>query len=418
MNIIHKQAGICLLWLLFSTQLQGQEKWTVGHIDPLAADPNLSLKDVVTVSLSRYPQYAVLQSMAEEATALEQRGNSWLSGSPDVSFQYEGEQPGEDVGFYAYQTEFNLPLWRWNQRNRGQNLAKKAAGNMESYTQLLHFQVAGLARESLWDLALQEKRWGLANEILKVADRLVISVKRRVELGDLARSDLLLAQRYRLEKRSKVNQAEAEVMHARKRYSSLTGLQSRPAVYEEEKSKIVSIPTEHPALLLANSEIAVKMAELKWLQAAGSGSPVLSLGLTRWRDQKNEPITDGFNAKITLPFGGGAHTAPGIAGASRSLTEVQARHKALFRNLSLEFHEATHALEVDETELKIAKQAKAIAEDYLRLSRIGFDAGEIRLFDLLKIEAEAHTTIGNAEQRAIMLKRDIARYNQTVGELP
>ncbi len=418
MDIIYKQLSICLLCLVFTTPLQSQEKWAVGHIDPLATDPDLSLKDVVAASLSRYPQYAVLQSMKEEAAALEQRGNSWLSGSPDVSFQYEGEQPGEDVGFYAYQTEFNLPLWRWNQRNSGQNLAKKAAGNTENYTQALHFQIVGLVRESLWDQALQETRWTLAKDILKVADRLVVSVKRRVELGDLARSDLLLAQRYQLEKRSKVNQAEAEMMHARKRYSSLTGLKSKPAVYEEKKSKIVGISSEHPALLLANSEITVKMAELKWLQTAGSGSPVLSVGLTRWRDQKNEPITDGFNAKITLPFGGSTHAAPGIAAANRSLTEAQARHKAFLRNLNLEFHEATHSLEIDETELEIAKQAKVIAEDYLRLSRIGFDAGEIRLFDLLNIEAEAHTTIGNAKQRAIMLKRDIARYNQTVGELP
>ena len=50
-------------------------------------------------------------------------------------------------------------------------------------------EVAGLVRDALWTLRLMENRRELARQIYEVAEKLTAVVRRRVELGDLARAE-------------------------------------------------------------------------------------------------------------------------------------------------------------------------------------------------------------------------------------
>lgn len=52
------------------------------------------------------------------------------------------------------------------------------------------------------------------------------------------------------------------------------------------------------------------------------------------------------------------------------------------------------------------------------MSRLAFESGEIALIDYLKIQATAQSAIRDAMERAILLQRDTAFYNQVVGEMP
>ena len=85
---------------------------------------------------------------------------------------------------------------------------------------------------------------------------------------------------------------------------------------------------------------------------------------------------------------------------------------------NLAHHEAEHNLEVNEAELEIANELKRIAEEHLKMMEISFSVGEISLMDLLKIQSRTQQAILKAKERAIMLQRDIALYNQAVGVLP
>lgn len=90
----------------------------------------------------------------------------------------------------------------------------------------------------------------------------------------------------------------------------------------------------------------------------------------------------------------------------------------LYRQLEKALHEAIHNLQVDRTALTIAERRREIAESQLRMGRLAFETGEISLIDYLKIQATAQAAIRDAEQRAILLQRDIAVYNQVVGVTP
>jgi outer membrane protein TolC len=75
-------------------------------------------------------------------------------------------------------------------------------------------------------------------------------------------------------------------------------------------------------------------------------------------------------------------------------------------------------LEVDRATLAIANQRKDIAETHLKMSRLAFEAGEIQLIDYLKIQATSQAAIRDAVERAILVQRDTAFYNQVVGVVP
>jgi outer membrane protein TolC len=61
---------------------------------------------------------------------------------------------------------------------------------------------------------------------------------------------------------------------------------------------------------------------------------------------------------------------------------------------------------------------KDIAEQHLRMMQISFEAGEINLLDLLKIQSRSLEAMRNAKLQEITLQRNIALYNQAVGVMP
>jgi outer membrane protein TolC len=251
-----------------------------------------------------------------------------------------------------------------------------------------------------------------------VTEKLVNTVKRRVDLGDLPRADYLLAKSEMLNKRSELVTAEAEQMHARKRFATLTQSNRIPQDFVEQKTKVSEVSTTHPALSAFNSVIARKKAELVWVKAGGSGQTVFSIGGKTERGSRQDENIDSMTFNLSIPFGGGAHLAPEIASAHLQLTEAMNKRDHLYRQLLEKLHETKHALEVGREELSIANELKTIAETHFKMTQLSFEAGEINLMDLLKIQSRSQQAIRHANEQSIMLQRNIAFYNQAAGVAP
>jgi len=88
------------------------------------------------------------------------------------------------------------------------------------------------------------------------------------------------------------------------------------------------------------------------------------------------------------------------------------------RDLEQAHHEAEHNLEVNRVELNTANEQKKVSEELLNMTQLAFSVGEIHLLDLLKIESRTQQAILYAKERAVMLQRDKALYNQAVGVMP
>ena len=90
----------------------------------------------------------------------------------------------------------------------------------------------------------------------------------------------------------------------------------------------------------------------------------------------------------------------------------------MYRDLEQAHHEAEHNLEVNRVELDNANEQKKVSEALLKMTQLAFSVGEISLMDLLKIQSRTEQAILNAKERAVMLQRDEALYNQSVGVMP
>jgi outer membrane protein, heavy metal efflux system len=388
----------------------------VDHLDPVEVDASLTLPKLIDLTMEKYPDVTWLTSLEEEAAAIAERSKSWTAGASQANVGYQSIASFRlNYGTAGVQ----VPLWNLGQRDAEHKLANQAETSAESQAVGVKLRVAGLVRVALWNMDLAKIRYEQAQAELDIYGKLLATIKRRVELGDLPRADELLAQTELLQKRSVFTMAEAELMHARKRYSSITQMTKMPSIYEEKLVALKEIEQNHPMLVAINSQIERKQAEINAIKSIGSGQSHVLAGLLS--DEGNDPRSNHaefFNVGVTVPFGGSAHLQPHIAAVNVELNKLFAEREQLYRDLEQVHHEAEHNLEVNRVELGTANEQKKVSEELLTMTQLAFSVGEINLLDLLKIESRTQQAILNAKERAVMLQRDKALYNQAVGVMP
>ena len=392
----------------------------VEHLDELVIDDRLTLRQVVDTTFERYPQSALITAFQEESKALEQRSSSWIAGYPMIYLQYiDDALLGHDDGITNVQSGYQVPLWMWGQKEASEKITEESKQAAESYIVALKHEVAGLVRDALWTLRLMENRRELARQIYEVAEKLTAVVRRRVELGDLARADELLAESDQLEKKTTLVQAEAEVMHARKSYQNLTRMHRVPRRLEEMLSKLKGLDERHPSLAASSASVERAQAEVEFTRLSKQGNqPTILVGTDSTQIDRQGSFGTGTNLVLQVPIGGDDSHAPQVAQANLKLNEKIVQRETLRRQLEKALHEAQHNLQVDRAALEIAERRKAIAETQISMSRIAFEAGEIALIDYLKIQAGAQLAIRDAAERAILVQKDTSVYNQVVGVMP
>jgi outer membrane protein TolC len=389
----------------------------VEHEDPIEVDDKLTLSKVISDAMEKFPDSSWLKSLEDEAAAIAKRGKSWTAGAAQASLRFQEATSGTlhyvDVGV-------QVPLWNPGQRSAERAIARQAESNGAAQTASVKLRVAGLVRSALWDIALQKIRHEQAVADLDITEQLYAKVQRRVELGDLPVADMLLAETERLQKLSTLTLAEAELMHARKRYTSITQSTKLPGRYNEELVALKEIQHNHPVLAAINSQIERKLAEIKAIKLIGSGQSSLAIGINsdHGSNDSRSNETESFNIGVNVPFGGEAHLAPQIAAAQVEMARLVSEREQLFRDLEQAHHEAEHNLQVNAAEFDIAKQLQEVAEDHFKMMQFSFSAGEIDLMDLLKVQARAQQAILGAKERSIIIERDKALYNQAVGVMP
>jgi len=388
----------------------------VAHLDPIVIDPTLTLPKLIDLTMEKYPDTAWLTSLEEEAAAIEERSRSWTAGASQASIGY---QSIASFRLNYATASVQVPLWNLGQRDAEHNLANQAETSAELQAVAIKLRVAGLVRGALWNMALAKIRYEQAQAELGIYEKLLATIKRRVELGDLPRADELLAQTELLQKRSVFTMAEAELMHARKRYSSITQMHKVPSIYEENVVALKEIGQNHPTMVAINSQIERKQTEINTIKSIGSGQSHVVAGILS--DEGVDPRSNKaefFNVGVIVPFGGSAHMQPHIAAVNVELNKLIAEREQLYRDLEQAHHEAEHNLEVNRVELNTANEQKKVSEELLNMTQLAFSVGEIHLLDLLKIESRTQQAILYAKERAVMLQRDKALYNQAVGVMP
>lgn len=416
--LLHLSAAIPLLaGLLAATPLVAEPATGEPEVVVMAV-PTMTMQGVIANALQRDPNAALADAYQTEARYLERYASSLVAGNPVASLHYQSDQMRRDQGMREWEGSLEFPLWHFGQRSASRDIAEWAQQAAASSAQVQRLMVAGAVRESLWDLAMAEERRALAEQSWQTAQRLEQDVAKRVSLGDLAKSDLLLAQDETLAKQDDFLAAEAEWQHGQKRYVMLTGLQQRPAHFSETLAPQTEIDERHPLLAEMRARMERARTELRRAEQTSSDNTQLVIGTRRTRDLYTSDYVDSMGIGVRIPLGTATHNGPRIAAASVGFAESQSFWLRTQRELALALHEAHHTLETLREQIKLAEEQNQLSQESLRMAQVAFRSGEIELAQLLRIQARAFIAERNFALRKLEVDQAIARYNQAVGVTP
>lgn len=378
----------------------------------------ISLSEAVDIAYRRIPQSKVFDSMQLESDALRDQSKALFAGNPALSASYQTDQGASDTGLEEWEAGIELPLWRFGQKAARQAYAQTSDNLVAMRRNALLLDIAGKVREAVWDVYLAQISLTQATKEWETSQILEQDVKRRVQLGESAKTDLMLAQDQALSKHNIVLGAEAELVHARKRYQALTGLQSLPVKPEEERSDKTTINADHPLLAERLAEVQLSRSNVRIVAREKSDSPQLLIGTRRERDMRGSEPVNSFGVSVRIPFSTGRQSAPKTAAAQVNLSKAQSRMQVTRRDLQAALYEAEHELETNQKRLNLVRKQAKLANGGLRLAKHAFSLGESDLLNLLRVQALAFNAERNKQQLKVSIKRATARYNQAIGVLP
>lgn len=389
----------------------------VDHFDALNVNPNLKLGEVLEKTFLRHPLQATLQSRDSVVSAKKLVANAMLPTAPAVSLLHQNDVLGSGRGEREWQAEMELPVWLPNQRNNRLKVADASQSSVIASRESLKLYVAGQLREALWDVAANDNNLALALNQLEVANKLQRDVEKRHQAGEMAKTDVMLAQQETLRAEKDKLRAEAEVMHARHRYYLLTGLRELPTSYTEKQSELEDY-SQSSIWLEAQSKVGLAETERNLAQVESHENMQVLFNMRSTKGAFDSTANDSVGLKLRIPFGGETRAAPIKAAAELGVGNALSEREALKYALEAAMHEAEHNLSVSRAELAIANKQFDIAKESVRLAQKAFQLGETDLVSLLRVQAQTFEAERAFTTRQIQVQWDIARYNQTVGVLP
>lgn len=399
---------LLLLLLLTSTTL-----WTAAAS---AAPPTLG--GAVQAGYERYPQRPLGAAIRGQGAAVRQQASSLLAGDPALMLRHENDAYTEDRGFRQWESGLDLPLWLPGQRRSRNQVAQALDGEADGLQRRLRWQVAGDIRELLWSLRIATAAVELADQALASAQVLEQDVEKRYRAGELARTDLILAQKETLLRQGDRLAAVSQRETLRQQYTVWTGLNELPAVITEPASAAPGLEDDHPALGAARLSVARARAERNQVYTERRANPVLTVGGKSERAESGLAYDSALVVAVNVPLGTRSQSALNNARAERSLSEAMARFAEARRGLEDDLIRAREGRLQTARALQLTQQQHTLANEGLRLTQRAFELGESDLFTLLQARAQALASTRDLRLRRLELGRAIARYNQALGVIP
>lgn len=391
--------------------VQADDRPAVGV--PTSAD--LTLAAVVEAALAQSPDAGRLTARAQHAEAMADRAQSVLDDAPTVGFSHQNDALGSDTGMREWESSIELPLRRSGLREAARRQAEGQRSAVEGRSVLWQLDVAGRVRDLLARLNRAQAEVNLAEQALATARELQAQVEKRVEYGDVPRTDRLLAREDTLQRETDLRQARLRRDQVSAEYRRFTGLDQRPAQWQETPADRTGLD-QHPALQAARASMTAAQAGRAMVRERGRLQPTVGFNVRREEDGRN--AIDSVGISLSLPIPLSRLRAPEEARAGVDLADAQASFRQAHRDTALAVEQASEGLATARRQLERAREQESIATESLRIQKKAYALGEIGLIDLLRVRSRSLAAQRQAVMSEIDLKRAIADYNQAKGVMP
>lgn len=363
---------------------------------------------------------AIGEQRAAEAVA--DSAGRWWAEPPSIALSHRDDRWHDDFGERESGVDLNLPLWLPGQRSAHGQAAAAGLTQAEATRRAARWRIAGEVRESAWWLAAVRAEAAQMAAATNSLQRLAADVRRRVEAGELPRTDLLAAQAEELAARNRQGSADLQVREAGLQWSTLTGLERPPAAAMLAETlppdSGVTIGNDHPALQAATGEAATAARQLDLVRSSRSAPPELTIGWRRDIGGHGIAAANSVVVGVRLPFGTDDRNKPLLARAEAAVDVARTREQRQREQLAAGVTIAREALTLAEAQAAGAKEQARLQGERSDLLERAFAVGELALPELLRALAAASEAAASADRQQALLGLARARLLQSLGQHP
>jgi outer membrane protein, heavy metal efflux system len=369
-------------------------------------------------------QSRALEAQRRAVGARYATSNSLTPGSPYISGLQRKNTSGNLEKFSEVEVEAGMPLWLPGERDAFEGTVTTGLLEVEERMALRRLDVAALVRDAWWSAQRAARELAVARDRVATARDIGADMERRVQLGDAAPQDALLARNELLAAETELAQVEATAKAARAAYGVLTG-GAQPDGTLEGPAGMQPLD-QHPALRAPSASLARAQSQARLAEASFIDSP--EVGVFGRREQNlqvygggQEPswtdsTTFGVRVKIPLPTPG--RNEPKIAEAQAESERARAEYERAERIVKAEIAAAKAAVAAARRVDGLAANRLKVANEQFDLARKAFRLGESTAADLYRVrqlQLDAQRTRAAA---SIDLGVAQSRLNQAYGYAP
>lgn len=377
-----------------------------------------TLPAVIQAGVARAPDMPISEAIRGQGRAIRDQASSLFADDPALMLRHETDAANSDTGYRQWEGGLAMPMWLPGQRDRRYKVADATERQADAFGRLYAWQVAGTLRELLWSIRIAEAELELARNALHSAQALEANVARRVQAGELARTDLILARKETLARDIELASAQSARDMQLQHYQHLTGLSVLPVDIAEIAMTGSEIPEDHPALRSVQETLARAGAERERIRGERRANPVLTVGGKADRPATGLGYDNALFVELNLPLGSKRQAGVRNADAERSYAEALAALNRTQMELEHELHTAFADQALATHAAQLAERQNTLAAESLQLMQRAFELGESDLFTLLQTRSQALTAERDFKVRRLEQGRAAARINQALGAIP
>jgi outer membrane protein, heavy metal efflux system len=420
-GVFHSRLIACGIWLMIShvtpAMAESMANLASDHEDTVAANPRLSLHEVLQQVVAIHPQQSLLAAHQQMVQARRTMANSWLPQAPSVGFSHQNDALMSNRDEREWQAQMQIPIWLPGQRQARSQVASLADDSLSQDRAGLQQLAADLLRNAVWDIAMRRNDVGLADARRNTMRSLSEDVQKRFKAGEVAKLEVMQVDQETLQAERLRVTAHAELMHAQFRYQQLTGLNEMPAKLEEPLSTREDY-ADSPYWQAAQAKVKLAEGQRDLTMIEQRQNPQLTLSTRTIQGGFDYAYNSSMGVAINIPLQSEVQRAPLLANAEQNIGDARTQLETLRRQLENNLHEAEHNLHVSRQELTLIQQQQAIASENASLARKAYRLGELDLNQLLRLQLLAFEAERSLSSQQLQVQWNIAKYNQAVGVLP
>lgn len=375
-----------------------------------------TLKDAVAAAWQLSPQAKTLEARRDETAAGREAAQSWLAGSPSIGLSQRSDRWTERNGARETEVSLSAPLWLPAQKSARQVQAIVSADDLEAQIANARLALAGDVRERLWAVAAAREILVEARSHQQHLDAVAEEVMRRVNAGDLARTDGMLAQQEALAGKAAAMDAQLKVLETLSRYTALTGLPDIPSVEPEPLAPEMREP--HPRLLAARTAVQHAQASMNVVARSRSDPPKLGMIMRREKDAATSEPASSVTFAVEIPIGTNARNRPLETAARTQFATATVEAAQAETLLHADIALARQQLAASRQALETASARAVLVREHAQLINKAFRLGERGLAERLRAQTVLHEAEVAERQQRVAVGLAHARLNQALGILP